>query len=164
MKRNRFSEKLFTRDRNSVQTCPFLQFLTTAYNTNCVECGEDTCTRMHAVGLDIHGNPLSVGKRPACGAKTRNGGACAIPVVPGKSRCRAHGGLSTGPKTEAGRERIRAAQQRRWKDARSEKAAVDQVKSEASPVQNAVAREVNEPRTEPRRKWRRTKRIPPMAL
>jgi hypothetical protein len=32
----------------------------------------------------------------------------------GKARCRFHGGLSTGPKTEAGRARIAEAQRRRW--------------------------------------------------
>ena len=31
-----------------------------------------------------------------------------------KTRCRFHGGLSTGPKTEAGRARIAEAQRRRW--------------------------------------------------
>jgi hypothetical protein len=33
----------------------------------------------------------------------------------GKARCRFHGGLSTGPKTEAGRSRIAEAQRRRWR-------------------------------------------------
>jgi hypothetical protein len=33
----------------------------------------------------------------------------------GKARCRFHGGLSTGPKTEAGRARIAEAQRRRWR-------------------------------------------------
>jgi hypothetical protein len=32
-----------------------------------------------------------------------------------KARCRLHGGLSTGPKTKAGRERIAEAQRRRWR-------------------------------------------------
>jgi len=36
----------------------------------------------------------------------------------GKARCRLHGGLSTGPKTEAGRARIAEAQRRRWRDYR----------------------------------------------
>ncbi len=35
-------------------------------------------------------------------------------VEPGKRRCRFHGGLSTGPKTDAGRARIAEAQRRRW--------------------------------------------------
>jgi hypothetical protein len=36
----------------------------------------------------------------------------------GKARCRLHGGLSTGPKTEAGRARIAESQRRRWRDYR----------------------------------------------
>jgi hypothetical protein len=36
-----------------------------------------------------------------------------VRVEPGKARCHYHGGLSTGPKTEAGRNRIAAAQRRR---------------------------------------------------
>src|SRR3954466_3933244 len=52
--------------------------------------------------------------RPRCGAKTRAGGACLVRVEPGKARCRFHGGLSTGPKTEAGRNRIAEAQRLRW--------------------------------------------------
>ncbi|MFZ2081300.1 MAG: HGGxSTG domain-containing protein [Xanthobacteraceae bacterium] len=53
--------------------------------------------------------------RPFCGAKTRAGGACMVRVEFGKARCRFHGGLSTGPKTEAGRARIAEAQRRRWR-------------------------------------------------
>jgi hypothetical protein len=37
-----------------------------------------------------------------------------VRVELGKGRCRFHGGLSTGPKTEAGRARITEAQRRRW--------------------------------------------------
>jgi hypothetical protein len=36
-------------------------------------------------------------------------------VVPGKRRCRFHGGMSTGPRTKAGRARIAEVQRRRWK-------------------------------------------------
>lgn len=43
-----------------------------------------------------------------CGAKTRSGDPCRrSPMANG--RCRLHGGLSTGPKTPEGRERIRRA-------------------------------------------------------
>jgi hypothetical protein len=41
--------------------------------------------------------------RPRCGAKTRAGGTCMVRVELGKARCRFHGGMSTGPKTAAGR-------------------------------------------------------------
>ena len=53
--------------------------------------------------------------RPRCGAKTRVGGACLVRAEPGMERCRFHGGLSTGPKTEAGRARIAEAQRKRWR-------------------------------------------------
>jgi len=42
-------------------------------------------------------------ERPRCGARNRQGKPCAVKVEPGKRRCRFHGGLSTGPKTAAGR-------------------------------------------------------------
>lgn len=49
-----------------------------------------------------------------CGAQTRNGIPCKSKVLPGKTRCKFHGGLSTGPKTAEGRLRIAEAQRRRW--------------------------------------------------
>ena len=46
---------------------------------------------------------------PFCVAKTRSGKPCdKFPWV-NKRRCRLHGGLSTGPKTVEGKERIAAA-------------------------------------------------------
>lgn len=44
-----------------------------------------------------------------CGAKTRKGTPCQCLPVTGKKRCKFHGGLSTGPRTPEGIERIRAA-------------------------------------------------------
>ena len=44
----------------------------------------------------------------SCGARTRRGTACQKPPLRGKKRCRLHGGLSSGPKTAAGRARIAA--------------------------------------------------------
>jgi hypothetical protein len=43
-----------------------------------------------------------------CGAKTRRGTPCQCPAMR-NGRCRLHGGLSTGPKTAEGIERIRRA-------------------------------------------------------
>lgn len=40
--------------------------------------------------------------RPLCGAKTRKGVPCVRRAVPGKARCRNHGGLSTGARTPMG--------------------------------------------------------------
>lgn len=49
-----------------------------------------------------------------CGARTRMGAPCKAKSLPGKSRCKFHGGMSTGPKTAEGRLRIAEAQRRRW--------------------------------------------------
>ncbi len=58
--------------------------------------------------------------RGTCGAKTRRGGSCQAPPVwdktadkPLNGRCKLHGGKSTGPRTEAGREAIRESNRRR---------------------------------------------------
>ena len=54
------------------------------------------------------GNP-NLRLSPRCGARTRAGTACQAPALHGKHRCRMHGGGSTGPRTEAGMARMRAA-------------------------------------------------------
>lgn len=48
-----------------------------------------------------------------CGARTKAGTPCMMKAVYSSGRCHLHGGLSTGPNTEAGRERIREGQRRR---------------------------------------------------
>jgi len=45
---------------------------------------------------------------PRCGARTRAGECCRQPAMQ-NGRCRMHGGLSTGPRTAAGRARCAAA-------------------------------------------------------
>ena len=64
-------------------------------------------------------------ERPRCGARCRDGSPCEAPPVwdrrldrPVNGRCRMHGGLSTGPKTEEGRIRIAEANRSRSNDAR----------------------------------------------
>ena len=52
--------------------------------------------------------PGDFSKAARCRAKNRRGMPCQCPAMP-NGRCRLHGGLSTGPKTEAGIERIRQA-------------------------------------------------------
>jgi hypothetical protein len=47
-------------------------------------------------------------KAPRCGARNRRGTPCQCPAMR-NGRCRLHGGLSTGPKTREGLERIRQA-------------------------------------------------------
>lgn len=64
---------------------------------------------------------LPKAERPLCGAKCRSGEPCrARVVVKGggvlATRCRLHGGLSTGPKTEAGRLAIAASNRRRARE------------------------------------------------
>ena len=54
-------------------------------------------------------------RRVPCGAKTRKGHPCKALSEPARRRCRFHGGKSTGPRTQAGKERIAAAQRLRWK-------------------------------------------------
>ena len=52
--------------------------------------------------------------RSRCGAKTRKGEACKRRGTGAGGRCPNHGGMSTGPRTSAGRVRIAEAQRRRW--------------------------------------------------
>ncbi len=47
-----------------------------------------------------------------CSAKTREGSTCKKRPLKGKTRCRLHGGLSTGPRTAEGKARIAAAHYR----------------------------------------------------
>ncbi len=60
--------------------------------------------------------------RGTCGAKTRKGLPCQAPPVWNKStdkakngRCKLHGGMSTGARTDKGREAIRESNRRRAK-------------------------------------------------
>ena len=62
-------------------------------------------------------------ERPRCDAKCRDGNPCEAPPVWNKrlvqavnGRCRMHGGLSTGPKTEEGRRRIAESNRARRTD------------------------------------------------
>jgi len=74
-----------------------------------------------------HGNPAGdPSTAPRCGAQTRTGQKCRAPAMrnpkTGQStRCRMHGGASTGPQTPEGRERCRKA---RWKHGHRSAAAV----------------------------------------
>jgi len=61
-------------------------------------------------------------KQVRCGAKTRKGTPCKRKGLGRGGRCPNHGGLSTGPKTKAGRRRIARAQRERWKRWREDRA------------------------------------------
>lgn len=43
-----------------------------------------------------------------CGAKTRSGTPCKLTSIYDNGRCKFHGGLSTGPTTDAGKRRVAA--------------------------------------------------------
>lgn len=65
--------------------------------------------------------------KKTCGARNRKGGFCFMKPIPGKKRCRFHGGLSTGPRTEEGRARCAEANRRRWAAWRERKTASEQI-------------------------------------
>lgn len=76
------------------------------------------------IGISLFANDPKIPrkKRGTCNAKTRKNTLCQAPPVWDKSkdkakngRCKLHGGLSTGARTEKGREAIRASNQRRAK-------------------------------------------------
>ena len=58
------------------------------------------------IGLETRFGPDWPGVR--CGAKTKAGGKCLCPAVKRTGRCTRHGGKSTGPRTQAGRDKIAA--------------------------------------------------------
>ena len=58
------------------------------------------------IGLDTRFGPNWPGVR--CGARTKAGGECQRPAVKRTGRCTRHGGKSTGPNTQAGRDKIAA--------------------------------------------------------
>ena len=58
------------------------------------------------IGLETRFGPNWPGVR--CGARTAAGGKCQRPAVKRTGRCTRHGGKSTGPRTQAGRDTIAA--------------------------------------------------------
>ena len=100
--------------RSCFRACPATAHLHPDFRKVCDECTGVVCARMREKGLSDNGTPLPRKDRPYCGAKARSGGACKKKVIPGKTKCRYHGGLSTGPKTEAGKSKIAEAQRLRW--------------------------------------------------
>ena len=58
------------------------------------------------IGIETRFGPNWPGER--CGARTKTGGACQRPAVKRTGRCSRHGGKSTGPRTQAGRDKIAA--------------------------------------------------------
>ena len=76
-----------------------------------------------------------------CLAKTRKGTPCQNPTIKGRSRCKLHGGRSTGPRTPEGKARSMAAH---TKHGRRSKAHVEKIKfinSELRRITLALKRE-----------------------
>jgi len=125
--RNRFWERLIVNVEKRLHT--YMEFVSMTTVVRCPRtgraCSEPICQERHwcqqmlECGLSHTGLPLKRKFRPRCCAKTRAGAPCIMRVVPGKRRCRFHGGLSTGPRTAEGRARIAEAQQRRWRSFRA---------------------------------------------
>lgn len=68
---------------------------------------------------------MSFGNIPClrCNAQSkRTGERCGSPAIKGKSKCRIHGGRSTGPRTAAGRARCAAARTIHGQDTRKMRA------------------------------------------
>jgi len=78
-----------------------------------------------------------------CAALTRKGTPCRAKALPGKTRCKFHGGASTGPRTAEGRARIAEAQRKRWADWRAARCGWQGVSepfkaSESGPMQGHI--------------------------
>lgn len=74
------------------------------------------------ISLFANSPKLRKSERGTCNAKTRKKSLCQAPPswdnirdMAVNGRCKLHGGLSTGPKTEAGRKAIRDSNRRRKK-------------------------------------------------
>ena len=75
------------------------------------------------------------GKR--CLAKTRRSTPCQKAALKGKTRCRLHGGLSSGPKTPAGKARTIAAH---WKHGLRSRAHVEKIKAINAELRRVILR------------------------
>jgi hypothetical protein len=74
-----------------------------------------------SIGLNWRFGPDYPG--PRCEAQTRRGTPCQSPAYKHNHRCRLHGGLATGPTTEAGRARLTASKIKHGKFTKEKRAA-----------------------------------------
>ncbi len=65
-----------------------------------------------------------------CGAKTHKGTPCQKAALKGKTRCRLHGGLSTGPRTAEGKARVAAAHTKHGRRSKDHVARVKAINAE----------------------------------
>ena len=87
------------------------------FDLDCI--GTDANGEILRTSINARDGVLAEGPQK-CGAQTRKGTPCRARALPGKTRCKFHGGASTGPKTPEGRKRIAEAQRRRWAKWRAE--------------------------------------------
>lgn len=76
-----------------------------------------------ARGSSTKAQPRDKRGKPICGAKNRKGNPCHSKQLLKNGRCKFHGGMSTGPRSPEGKERIRQAQKKRWQKWHAEKLA-----------------------------------------
>ena len=101
----------------------FIGFAPAAFRKAFADLGLDV-DRLGKLRADAPGSEILLKPSPAlCGASTRAGGSCQAKALPGSTRCKLHGGMSTGPKSESGRKAISDAQRHRWNQFRAEKGA-----------------------------------------
>jgi hypothetical protein len=81
-------------------------------------------TALIEAGIETRFGPNWQGRR--CGAKTRSGELCQNPAIRSRTRCKLHGGRSTGPRTLEGKARVAAAH---TKHGRRSKAHVEKVRA-----------------------------------
>jgi hypothetical protein len=86
------------------------------------------------------GDPMTA---PRCGAKTRKGTPCRRaaernPVSGRRTRCRLHGGLSTGPRTQEGRARIAAANLRHGRYTKAARQARAEIKAKLAALKASM--------------------------
>ena len=72
------------------------------------------------IGLETRFGPDWPGIR--CGARTKAGGSCQRPAVKRTGKCNRHGGKSTGPRTQAGRDKIAALHTKHGRTTKAERA------------------------------------------
>jgi hypothetical protein len=84
--------------------------------------------KLAQAGMATRFGPDRPGRR--CGAKTRSGGACQNPAIKGRSRCKLHGGKSTGPRTPEGKARAAAAHTKHGRRSKGHVARVKAINAE----------------------------------
>jgi hypothetical protein len=118
-----FGENLGTGYRNATGT--HAQLFLLIWPMNLMNSGESEAVTCNAVTLALgrlkNGNkPGDPSKSPRCNARKRDGKPCRAPAMLSRdkshyTRCRLHGGASTGPRTPEG---LLRSQRARWKHGR----------------------------------------------